>query len=158
MACGGRGQTPSPGLTSRSATVPGGPRRCQGGCRGLRRVRAEGQELQGAPAAHCRKEHRPWLLRGYFPLTKGKQKGRGKFSPGKGGKISSKTGSVMAAEGKGKQKPGSASYTGCFVCGSKDHDYRSCPERTSAGRGKGASSSTSYMVMNDVGVGRSDAP
>ena len=45
---------------------------------------------------------------------------------------------ALAADSGGKgggQRPGSSVYTGCFICGSKDHDFRHCPKR---GQGKGA--------------------
>ena len=47
---------------------------------------------------------------------------------------SSSSPSVMAVQGGGK--PGSPGYQGCFICGAKDHDYRSCPRRSRPG-GKG---------------------
>ena len=83
------------------------------------------------------------LSRGYYPMqmikgkSKGKGKGKGK-SFGKKGPSTSKgsppsTSSAMAVapmgKGAGPQKPGSPSYTGCFVCGSQDHDFRQCPKR-----------------------------
>ncbi|CAE7036395.1 TY1B-A [Symbiodinium sp. CCMP2592] len=60
---------------------------------------------------------------------------------------------AMAADGG--QKPGSSSYTGCFICGAKDHDFRRCPKRGS-GKGAGAahllsdspwSEAPTFMVM-----------
>ena len=33
---------------------------------------------------------------------------------------------------------GDPSYTGCFICGDKAHDFRSCPKRSTARAGKGA--------------------
>ena len=81
--------------------------------------------------------------RGFFP--KGKFKGKSMFGK-KGGKgkgfgtrfasssTSSSSPSVMAVQGGGK--PGSPGYQGCFICGAKDHDYRSCPRRSRPG-GKG---------------------
>ena len=32
---------------------------------------------------------------------------------------------------------GEPGYTGCFICGSKDHDFRSCPKRQAKGSSKG---------------------
>ena len=42
---------------------------------------------------------------------------------------------AMAADGKGTQRPGNPSYTGCFICGGKDHDFRRCPRRGCGGKG-----------------------
>ena len=47
-------------------------------------------------------------------------------------------GSVLAV-----QQPGQPGYTGCFICGSQQHDFRHCPRR---GKGKGGKSSGSYFV------------
>ncbi|CAE7779651.1 RE2, partial [Symbiodinium microadriaticum] len=85
--------------------------------------------------------------RGFYPLggkSKGKGKGKGKssFSPKGKGKAkkggsttASSPSSALAAEGS--QRPGSSTYTGCFICGAKDHDFRRCPKRGS-GKGSGA--------------------
>ena len=96
--------------------------------------------------------------RGFFPLSKGgkgKTKGKGK---GKG-----KPAQVLAAVGEGKgrsssstssgpPKPGSPTYTGCFICGEKSHDYRQCPKRTSGAPGnRGKGSAASYMVTSAEG-------
>ena len=73
--------------------------------------------------------------RGFYP--KGKWKGKQSF--GKKGKgygsrptfsspSTASSSPVMAVQGGGK--PGSPSYSGCFICGSKDHDFRSCPKRS----------------------------
>lgn len=70
--------------------------------------------------------------RGFFPSVKGK------FQKGKGmGKSKGKsTLSVMAASssgppagGKGRQRPDDPEYTGCFICGSRDHSFQQCPKR-----------------------------
>ena len=71
--------------------------------------------------------------RGYYHAGKGKGQKGYKGIPFKGKKGSS-NGQAMTVHGypqKGKgtpihQKPG---YTGCFVCGDKGHDFRSCPKR-----------------------------
>ena len=89
--------------------------------------------------------------RGFYPLSgaKGKGKGKSKGKPSfgqKGGKGKGKKGtppatsigsSSAALAAEGPQRPGNAGYTGCFICGSKDHDFRRCPKR---GSGKGAGS------------------
>ena len=49
--------------------------------------------------------------------------------------MASSPSSALAAEGS--QRPGSSTYTGCFICGAKDHDFRRCPKRGS-GKGSGA--------------------
>ncbi|CAE7271989.1 TY1B-A [Symbiodinium sp. CCMP2592] len=106
--------------------------------------------------------------RGFYPLNpkgKGKSKGKGKGPFGGKGKGKGKKGpntpasstsspsAAMAADGG--QKPGSSSYTGCFICGAKDHDFRRCPKRGS-GKGAGAahllsdspwSEAPTFMVM-----------
>lgn len=70
--------------------------------------------------------------RGFFPSVKGK------FQKGKGmGKSKGKsTPAVMAASssgspgsGKGRQRPGDPDYTGCFICGARDHSFQNCPKR-----------------------------
>ena len=92
--------------------------------------------------------------RGYF--SKGPPKGKGKFGKG----FSSK-GSVMMTQpsmntgyGKGSsssnsngpQKPGQPGYKGCFICGDKQHDFRSCPKRNSTGKSSQKGGKPVYMV------------
>ena len=48
-------------------------------------------------------------------------------------------GQVMAAVG-------SPSYTGCFVCGSRDHGWQSCPKRSSSSTSSGKSKGV-FMVQ-----------
>eukprot|EP00435_Cladocopium_sp_Y103_P051922 s1141_g16.t1 len=84
------------------------------------------------------------LSRGYYPLNmmKGKTKGKGKGkNPRWGGKkgtssnpaqalMNSKGGNLSSAvHSNGPQRPGNPGYKGCFVCGSREHDFRSCPKR-----------------------------
>ena len=96
--------------------------------------------------------------RGFYPLNKGKSKGKGKGSykgkSKKGARFTSTTSSptspstALAADGSGKgggQRPGSSSYTGCFICGGKDHDFRNCPKRS---QGKG----TAHFVSATSGI------
>ena len=47
---------------------------------------------------------------------------------------------------------GSAAYTGCFVCGSRDHGWQSCPKRssTAAPGGKGGKARSVFMVQEVV--------
>lgn len=86
--------------------------------------------------------------RGFYP--KGKFKGKGFRFGKKGGKgkpvtqkgSTSSPPSVMAVGGK----PGSPSYTGCFICGGFDHDFRSCPRRSHGGKGHGGSQHKVFMV------------
>ena len=84
--------------------------------------------------------HAKQLSRGYYPMSmiKGKNpRGKGKSkskSFGKKGSPSPKGTPSSINFGKGAptgQKPGSPEYKGCFARGSKDHDFRSCPKRTS---------------------------
>lgn len=96
------------------------------------------------------------LSRGYYPFSsfKGKSKGKGKFK-GKGfGKkgfaassSSPSTSNVVAFGQKGGsgQRPGNPEYRGCFICGSKEHDFRSCPKRQSQAA---SSSRTSHLVQS----------
>ena len=101
------------------------------------------------------------LSRGYYPMQmfKGKGKGKGKGKQKGSSKSSSKSSSNQAvlanfskggSQQKSGQKPGSATYTGCFICGAKDHDFRACPKRDS----KPTSSSTPSTRTNFF-VGRS---
>ena len=87
------------------------------------------------------------LGRGFFPSggrKGGPRKGKGgRFSgsaAGKGGfsPVRSQASSVFGAKGfqKGGLKPGAVGqkgYSGCFICGQRDHDYRSCPKRSQGG-------------------------
>ena len=92
------------------------------------------------------------LSRGYYPFSmfkgkgKGKQKSKGK-SFGKKGSFSPSpsSSSAFALSGKGVtgQKPGSPEYKGCFICGSQEHDFRSCPKRQQP-----RSSGQSLLVTN----------
>ena len=72
--------------------------------------------------------------RGFFPMVKGKfSKGKGSFK----GKQKGGPSPVMAASsfqgssspGKGRQRPGEPDYTGCFICGARDHSFQQCPKR-----------------------------
>ena len=87
--------------------------------------------------------------RGYYP--KGSKSGKA----GKGkGKSKGKT--IFLADGAGRAHGdqvmaavGSPAYTGCFVCGSRDHGWQSCPKRssTSTASGKGGKSKGVFMVQ-----------
>ncbi|CAE7314903.1 unnamed protein product, partial [Symbiodinium sp. CCMP2456] len=99
--------------------------------------------------------------RGFFPMkgSKGSKKGRAK---GKGsGRPKGKGGSALAIQGdRGSssstsgQRPGLPEYTGCFICGSKEHDFKSCPNRKLPGK-SGGSGGKSYFLE---GVSPDDAP
>ena len=85
--------------------------------------------------------------RGFYQAAKGK----GKASKGKGkGKgptptLAAASPTFMAVKGsKGKAK--GPNYTGCFICGSRDHGYQSCPQRT-RGPGKGCPSSSGQAMV-----------
>ncbi|CAK9075240.1 unnamed protein product [Durusdinium trenchii] len=91
--------------------------------------------FQDSRRAHAAKQ----ASRGFFP--KGKWKGKGHGKKGKGYarptfSSSSTASPVLAVHGAGK--PGSPSYSGCFICGAKDHDFRSCPKRSKSGKGFGS--------------------
>ena len=73
------------------------------------------------------------LSRGFYPFAphskgsgpkgkKGKGKSKGKSSPA----------SSFVTEGFLGAAVGDAAYTGCFICGDKGHDFRSCPKRSSS--------------------------
>lgn len=129
------------------------------------------------------------LSRGYYPFSsfKGKSKGKGK-TKGKGfGKkgtmatpSTASSASVVAFGQKGGsgQRPGNPEYRGCFICGSKEHDFRSCPKRqgsqSSASRSSNlvqaiymvqsvkdemeAPSPTSFVVLSDSENEEKDEP
>ena len=45
-------------------------------------------------------------------------------------------------KGKGKQTPGKPNFTGCSVCGSKQHDYRNCPNCQAGSQQQGSGKRT----------------
>ena len=74
--------------------------------------------------------------RGFFPTTKGKfGKGKGKTkykssSPPKSTPVlAAMSTSPSTTSSKGRQRPGQPEYTGCFICGSKEHSFQHCPRR-----------------------------
>eukprot|EP00439_Symbiodinium_sp_Y106_P051491 s2166_g6.t2 len=76
------------------------------------------------------------LNRGFYP-PKGKGIGKSPKGSFKGKPSGNVFGVNPGTPGKGKgakgpQRPGSASFTGCFICGDKGHDYRSCPKRSAS--------------------------
>ena len=83
------------------------------------------------------------LSRGFYPFNpsmKGKSRGKGKGkgkSKGKGFSSKSHAAPDLAATGEIYAQPGDPSFTGCFVCGAKDHSWRSCPKRSGSSKGKG---------------------
>ncbi|CAE7778343.1 unnamed protein product [Symbiodinium microadriaticum] len=102
------------------------------------------------------------LSRGFYPFnpsvkgkSRGKGKGKGKFK-GKGFSSRPPAVPVLAATGEIYAQPGDPSFTGCFVCGAKDHSWRSCPKRSGSGKGgskgKGARSFFSegvFMIQSE---------
>ena len=87
---------------------------------------------------------------GFYPKgSKGSKSGKGKGkTKGKGAFLSESSGlqsgsQVMAAVG-------SSSYTGCFVCGGRDHGWQTCPKRSSStsSGGKGGKSRSIFMVQS----------
>ena len=92
--------------------------------------------------------------RGFYP----KGKGKGKFGKSKG-KSKSKSPPVFSAattslpmtsttsSSQVLAAVGTPGYTGCFICGGKDHDFRKCPNRGgSSGKGKGGKAFGVFMV------------
>ena len=70
--------------------------------------------------------------RGFYQSFKSKGKGKSSSSTsfGKGKKGSAYVSSSGPGKGKGNTPPTARpGYTGCFICGSKEHDYKSCPRR-----------------------------
>ncbi|CAE7337263.1 unnamed protein product, partial [Symbiodinium sp. KB8] len=90
--------------------------------------------------------------RGFYPLkgSKGSKKGRPK---GKGpGRAKGKGGTVLALQSErgsssstSGQRPGQPEYTGCFICGAKDHEFKNCPKRKVSGKPSG-SAGRSYFI------------
>ena len=87
--------------------------------------------------------------RGFYP--KGSKSGKSGKGKGK-----SKGKNIFLADGAGRAHGdqvmaavGSPAYTGCFVCGSRDHGWQSCPKRssTSTAGGKGGESKGVFMVQ-----------
>ena len=77
------------------------------------------------------------LSRGFYPFSPHAKGGSFKTKKGKGkGKTkgSTSSSSTFLTEGFLGAAVGDPSYTGCFICGDKGHDFRSCPKR-SAGKG-----------------------
>ena len=93
--------------------------------------------------------------RGFYK-PKGKGKGKGKKGS-KNSPSSSAKGSVMFSKGSSKgssssnptSKPG---YSGCFICGDLQHDYRNCPKRSQAAvPGKGGGKMVGYVTVESEG-------
>ena len=99
--------------------------------------------------------------RGFYPFSmfKRKSKGKGKKSKPKGVQASpSSTSSALANFQKGKgssgstQRPGHPEYRGCFICGSKDHDFRGCPKRRTEASSSNPSSTRPNYFSNQIFV------
>ncbi|CAE7247762.1 unnamed protein product [Symbiodinium sp. CCMP2592] len=86
------------------------------------------------------------LSRGFYPFQpsskgkKGKGKGKGKkgkrpFLPSPSSPASATSLPVMQVDSVYAMRPGDQSYTGCFICGDKNHTFRECPRRKGKGRG-----------------------
>lgn len=84
------------------------------------------------------------MNRGFYP-SKGKFKGKkGKPRPSSSTSSSKgKGGAAMAADAMATV--GSPNYSGCFICGSRDHEFRNCPKKSSNKAGKGGGI---YMVSS----------
>ena len=105
--------------------------------------------------------------RGFY----GKSKGKGKSKKGKGKPSTSSTPSGPSTAfgmqpAEAYAAVGSKDYTGCFICGNKYHDFRSCPNRgrnpsSSSGKGKGGKIfmlDTVNVVQNDEELGLAPSP
>ena len=91
------------------------------------------------------------LSRGFYPFTPGNKGGAFK-----GKKSTSSTATPVLATSGSADEPhpgflgaavGEPGYTGCFICGSKHHDFRSCPKRQSKGSAKGQVHFASEMIF-----------
>ena len=86
------------------------------------------------------------LSRGFYPFSPHNKGGAFKGKKGKGkskSKAPPSASSSYLSEGFLGAAVGDPSYTGCFICGDKGHDFRSCPKRSS---GKGAKGKRSGHV------------
>ena len=92
------------------------------------------------------------LSRGFYPRKGGKGKSKsgssGGFGKGKGKPASSPAPAFHSEHGETFAAVGSPGYSGCFICGSKEHDFRHCPQRSrSSGGSKG---SGKVFMVNEV--------
>ena len=87
--------------------------------------------------------------RGFYPKGKGKGKFGKKGGKGKYGHSKSSAHASTPVMAVGGGKPGSPSYTGCFICGAKDHDFRSCPKRSRGGKGIGGIGNSKVFMVQD---------
>ena len=79
-----------------------------------------------------------YASKGRFKGKKGKPRPSSSTSSSKG-----KGGAAMAADAMATV--GSPNYSGCFTCGSRDHEFRNCPKKSSNKAGKGGGI---YMVSS----------
>ena len=79
-----------------------------------------------------------YASKGRFKGKKGKPRPSSSTSSSKG-----KGGAAMAADAMATV--GSPNYSGCFICGSRDHEFRNCPKKSSNKAGKGGGI---YMVSS----------
>ena len=78
-------------------------------------------------------------------LIKGSSKGKSKVSMAK--PSSSHVLAVQSVGGKGKGSPvGKPGYSGCFICGDRSHDFRSCPKRGQSSMSSTSSASKSKPI------------
>lgn len=91
--------------------------------------------------------HAKQQSRGYYPMGLLKGKGKGKGSKSKGKQKSAPQ--VLSAFQKGKGTPvhKTPGYTGCFICGSKEHDFRSCPKRRADASQSSSSTRPNYLAQ-----------
>eukprot|EP00439_Symbiodinium_sp_Y106_P061006 s2874_g9.t1 len=52
----------------------------------------------------------------------------------------------MAATSEVYAQPGDPNYSGCFVCGSREHSWRECPKRSSSSKGKGKGTGRTFWA------------
>ena len=81
---------------------------------------------------------------------KGKSKGHGKNRPHAPPMPTTFAASSEDPQGFLGAAVGDPSYTGCFICGDKSHDFRSCPKRSTARAGKGSRGGHVHFVDAQV--------
>ena len=104
------------------------------------------------------------LSRGFYPFNpgskgkprfKGKGKGKGK---GKPSFPRSPPAPILAATSDIFAQPGDPSFSGCFVCGSKEHSWRSCPKRSSTGKGSSKGKGARNFMAEGIFMVSPDSP
>ena len=97
--------------------------------------------------------HQKGKSRGYYPIHKGSSKGKSRGKGKRATAFSAQGSPPPKGKGKGAGDPVSKpGYTGCFICGNKTHDFRSCPQR-----GRSSASSASSRPIHYVATADEDS-